>query len=85
MDNAEIVYKDQREQWTKMSINNTLRMGKFSSDRTIKEYADDIWDLQPCKIPNPAATEMNRIKSETNVISAKETHAAKEAAKNEER
>jgi len=25
-------------------------MGKFSTDRTIKEYADEIWDLQPVPI-----------------------------------
>ncbi|MFH0975694.1 MAG: glycogen/starch/alpha-glucan phosphorylase [Spirochaetota bacterium] len=33
--------------WTRMSIMNTARMGKFSTDRTIKEYADDIWGVKP--------------------------------------
>jgi len=34
-------------QWTKMSILNTARMGRFSSDRTIREYSRDIWRVQP--------------------------------------
>jgi glycogen phosphorylase len=34
-------------QWTKRSILNTARMGKFSSDRAVLEYAADIWKVQP--------------------------------------
>jgi starch phosphorylase len=37
----------QRERWTRMSILNSAASGRFSSDRTIREYNDDIWRLQP--------------------------------------
>jgi starch phosphorylase len=36
--------------WTKMSILNTARMGRFSSDRTIAEYCRDIWRAEPCPV-----------------------------------
>ncbi len=36
--------------WNKMSILNVARMGKFSSDRTITEYAREIWKAKPVKI-----------------------------------
>ena len=42
-------YKDKKT-WTKKSIINTANIGKFSTDRTIKEYADDIWGLKPVSI-----------------------------------
>jgi starch phosphorylase len=32
-----------RDAWTRMSILNVARIGKFSSDRTVLEYARDIW------------------------------------------
>ncbi len=34
-----------RESWTKMAILNVARMGKFSTDRTIRQYAKDIWKV----------------------------------------
>jgi len=36
--------------WVKKAILNCVRMGKFSSDRTIKEYANDIWKVVPFKV-----------------------------------
>nr|ADN14300.1 glycogen/starch/alpha-glucan phosphorylase [Gloeothece verrucosa PCC 7822] len=42
-------YTDQ-ESWTRMSILNALRMAKFSSDRTIWEYCQEIWNVKPVRI-----------------------------------
>ncbi|MDD4308795.1 MAG: glycogen/starch/alpha-glucan phosphorylase [Candidatus Cloacimonetes bacterium] len=37
----------QREEWVKKAIINIARMGKFSADRAIYEYAQDIWHIEP--------------------------------------
>jgi starch phosphorylase len=43
------VWQDQ-EQWTRMSILNTARSGKFSSDRSIGEYCEEIWNVRPVTV-----------------------------------
>ncbi|CAF3685210.1 unnamed protein product [Rotaria sp. Silwood1] len=51
---VEQLYKNQIE-WTKKCILNIAGSGKFSSDRTIREYAKDIWNVTPLKpkLPGP--------------------------------
>ena len=39
-----------REQWTRMSILNVARIGKFSSDRAIREYCEKVWDIKAVNI-----------------------------------
>ena len=46
---VDAVFKD-KAKWAEMAILNTARMGKFSSDRTISEYARDIWKLDPVRV-----------------------------------
>ena len=41
-----------RQSWQRKSLLNIARMGKFSSDRTISEYARDIWHIKPAVIGN---------------------------------
>ena len=46
---VDAAYKD-REGWIRKSILNVARAGKFSSDRTIREYAAEIWHVEPCNV-----------------------------------
>ena len=38
------------DEWTRKTILNIANMGYFSSDRTIQEYADEIWDIKPIRL-----------------------------------
>jgi starch phosphorylase len=46
---ANDAYKDVQH-WTKMSILNTASSGRFSTDRTMHDYNDDIWKLDPIRL-----------------------------------
>jgi len=47
---VDAAYRD-RDGWARKAVLNVARMGKFSSDRTIREYAGQIWNLAPVAIP----------------------------------
>ena len=49
-------YRDE-DRWAKSAILNVAMSGKFTSDRTIQEYVDDIWKLDKVKLPKKKATE----------------------------
>lgn len=38
------------EEWTRKALLNIANMGYFSSDRTIQEYADEIWGIKPIRL-----------------------------------
>jgi glycogen phosphorylase len=48
---VDAAYRD-RARWNRMSLLNIARMGKFSSDRTVSEYAREIWGVRPAVIGN---------------------------------
>lgn len=45
-----------QKKWLEMAIHNIASSGKFSSDRTIEEYAREIWGVEPTweKLPKPS-------------------------------
>ncbi|KAG8911176.1 Non-essential glycogen phosphorylase, partial [Tulasnella sp. 408] len=46
---VDVAYQD-KAAWVKKSITTTARMGKFSSDRAIMNYADEYWNIEPIKL-----------------------------------
>eukprot|EP01126_Amoeba_proteus_P053967 TRINITY_DN6607_c0_g1_i5.p1 TRINITY_DN6607_c0_g1~~TRINITY_DN6607_c0_g1_i5.p1 ORF type:complete len:266 (-),score=41.94 TRINITY_DN6607_c0_g1_i5:130-927(-) len=41
----------EKSKWYKMAIMSMVGMCKFSTDRTITEYSEDIWKIKPCRVP----------------------------------
>lgn len=55
-DKIQDAYRDQ-DKWAKIAILNIACSGKFSSDRTISQYAEEIWDVKPCTIDEPSCSD----------------------------
>ncbi|KAI9297089.1 glycosyl transferase [Neoconidiobolus thromboides FSU 785] len=51
-----------KESWTAKSIRCTANMAKFSSDRSILEYAERIWNIEPCPPPSDSAAILEDLK-----------------------
>ncbi len=49
------LYRD-RKNWAEKAVHNVARSGKFSSDRTIGQYAREIWDAKPCPVTHDEIT-----------------------------
>eukprot|EP01118_Nematostelium_gracile_P013237 TRINITY_DN4976_c0_g3_i2.p1 TRINITY_DN4976_c0_g3~~TRINITY_DN4976_c0_g3_i2.p1 ORF type:complete len:898 (-),score=297.61 TRINITY_DN4976_c0_g3_i2:59-2380(-) len=57
---VDAIYADQ-EKWTQMSIMSSAGCGKFSSDRTIKQYAESIWNIRQIRRPGPVPVSVERL------------------------
>jgi starch phosphorylase len=60
-DEVSRVYQN-ADEWTKRSIYNVARIGKFSSDRSVNEYAEKIWKVKPTPIKD-ITEKIGRVKS----------------------
>ena len=65
-DVCDATYRDYRK-WTQMCIEGIAFSGKFSSDRTISEYCNEIWDIEPVPVPHPSTNPQARTRSFANL------------------
>ena len=57
-----------KDLWNKKCVDNICHMGFFSSDRSIRDYGNNIWKIAPCEVPNPYGKEdsNNNVKGDDN-------------------
>ena len=57
-DDIEQTYKD-KDKWNRMSIMSLAGSEKFASDRTIEQYAKEIWEIEPLPVSSLEQTTLN--------------------------
>ncbi|KAG7562385.1 hypothetical protein FFLO_02165 [Filobasidium floriforme] len=48
---ADDLFTNNHEEWVRRAMLTTARMGKFSSDRAVAEYAEELWNIEPARVP----------------------------------
>ena len=56
-----------RDEWDRKCVENICHMGFFSSDRSITDYANDIWNIVPIEVPKPSLTKEQHLISTSNL------------------
>jgi starch phosphorylase len=69
---VDAMYQD-KQKWVSMSIQSAACSGKFSTDRTIAEYASKIWGLSSMERPAPIVTSISRVSSHEGLASNKDS------------
>ena len=72
-DAIDIAFKD-RLKWTRMSLMNTAGSGKFSSDRTIEQYAREIWKVKKLRRPGPTPISVDRLSTSRGIFPDNESN-----------
>ena len=70
-DKIDVEYQ-KKDEWDRKCIENICHMGFFSSDRSIQNYANDIWGLTPIEVPQPSIDKEKHYVSTSNLDLAKE-------------
>ena len=61
-----------KDEWDRKCVENICNMGFFSSDRSIQDYANDIWNITPIEVPQPSLTKEQHLVSTSNLQLFKE-------------